>query len=798
MSKRFVLATIATLAGSACSDDSEVGPAVIRLQDAFTEATLTGTPDTSAELPRTEWTFESEDAIWQVGSGVEDLRVEDGRLIGTSTSDFPVVYVERTDSVVDDGDLLHAVEIRARVSAGTDLQMTVRADAEPNFGNLIRAARIIPWGLTTPLVPGDDFQTYTLSTVGAAIGGRFDLSSGGIRSVLIRPTTEAGAEFEIESVRLIFREEYLATIDSGISWQGFGHVFRETLVSRAPESVRFATEVPENPWLDVAVATVEEMPVTFRVAARQGETTETIFERTLTTADRWEPLAIDLSAFAGQAVDLELSLASEKEGALGFWGAPAIRSRGVSPPGAADAPQAVIVFLADTLRRDHLDEYGYERDTAPVLTRLAGEGVLFEDNVSQAPWTRPSVASILSSLPPSTHGIKDTVGRIAASVTTLAEVYREAGYETVGMVSNGFIGRGSNLHQGFEEFHESGSIDRPPEQSGSKTARLYVDKFVPWLKAHRDVPFFAYVHVTDPHSRYDPYRPYDTLYGPADGRARQDEREAALEEAMGEPIRLVTGRPLREDFAAAGVDADAFVQQEIDWYDGSIRAMDVELGRIVETLDELGMREKTLLVFMADHGDEFLDHGGHWHDNVYGENANVPLVMWSPGRLPSGQRITETVRSIDVMPTLLDISGLTVPERAQGQSLLPLMVSSEPEAGSGVANAQSGWRPQPAFTEFAQFRVEDIETYAIIDGGWKLVHNEQEPAGAPEWQLFDHVNDPLDQNDVASEHPDVVERLQRLLSDWHEFAVSQQPSDAEVLEEMSSEELERLRGLGYL
>jgi hypothetical protein len=182
-----------------------------------------------------------------------------------------------------------------------------------------------------------------------------DLSSAAIRRVLIRPSDSRGARFEIESVRLIFRQEYLATIPSGVSWQGFGSVYKESLVTRAPETVRYEMTLPPRPWLDLSVATVEETPLTFRVSVEQGERETKVLERTLTTAHRWEPASLDLTPFANERVTLRLALSSDKPGALGFWGAPVVRSRDIAAARSNEAPQAVILFVADTLRRDHLD-----------------------------------------------------------------------------------------------------------------------------------------------------------------------------------------------------------------------------------------------------------------------------------------------------------------------------------------------------------------------------------------------------------------------------------------------------------
>jgi hypothetical protein len=493
--------------------------------------------------------------------------------------------VERSDS--GGSDVLHAVEVRARVSRGANLRVTFLGDVDLDFGVVLAEARQFPWPFSTPLMTGEETHTYTMAAGSAELTPRSpSFVASAIRHVLIRPSDEAGAEFEIESVRLIFRKEHLASIPSGIGWHGFGEVFRETLVLRAPESALYEIALPENPFFDLVIGTVEDFPVTFRVDV-DGER---VLERTVTTAYRWEPASFDLENLGGRRVKLRLSVISESEGGLGFWGSPSIRSHGARPPKAAasrvdsDPPRGVILFLADTLRRDHLDSFGYERPTAPVLKRLASEGALFLDDQSQASWTKVSVPSILTSLYPTTHGVREMTDRLPATATTLAEVYREAGYATLSFSSIAFSGRATNLHQGFEELHERGSLTLPPGVSQSKTARSFADRLLPWLREHRDVPFFVLVHVMDPHPPFDPYAPYDTLWGAADGRAQQRLRTEKVLPFIENRFFRQRGLPRREELDRAGVDAEAFVGLERDWYDGSIRAMDAELGRLVETL----------------------------------------------------------------------------------------------------------------------------------------------------------------------------------------------------------------------
>ena len=460
--------------------------------------------------------------------------------------------------------------------------------------------------------------------------------------------------------------------------------------------------------------------------------------------------------------------------------------------GGTKRPRAVILFLADALRSDHLDAYGYERSTAAVLKSLADEEVLFADNISQGSWTKVSVPSMLTSLYPTTHGIIDLADRLPLSVTTMAEAFREAGYATFQTSSVRFSGKLSNLHQGVDVLHERASIGQL-DHSRAKTARTFVDRFLEWLDNHDDVPFFALVHVFDPHSPFEPYPPYDTLWASAEGAAEY-ERAMELWEGASNP----DGLPTQEEMDTTDVDQELFIQHELDWYDGSIRGMDVEIGRLMERLEELGLADETLFAFIADHGEEFLEHGRHFHGNsTYGEMMNVPLIMWWPGVIPAGTVVEQTTESLDMVPTLLELVGITPPAAAQGQSLIPLIVDPDGVSDFGAIR-------RAAFSERIaipgiQDLGSDFDSYSIVLDGWKLVQNVGAPESRSEYELYDHVSDPLDLTDVAGENPDVVQRLAAELSTWREWALSlRPPPDTDAIEGLSAEEIARLRSLGYI
>ena len=827
-----MVVALAAAHGASCGGAPE--PVALRLLDLFDAATIEQTVEVEP-LERTEWRFDGEGTIaapeppddeeeaedfedrsatvgWAAYHDIEGLEVRDGRLVGTA-GELPLLHAARPEEL-DERDLLHAIEITMRVSGGTRVGVTFNGARELDEERVLRGIRRAPTpALFAELEPGEDVQTYTLQDVARSF------SIAGIRHLLVQPTDEPGASFEIESVRLIPRTEHLRSVASGPGWQGLGDVYRETIVSRSPERITLELDLPDRPWLDIAVGTIEAAPVTFNVAIDGAG----VWRRTVTLPGRWETRRLELEEYAGRTVSLELSLDGPEDGLLGFWGAPAVRNGGAPPgrsvdepsaaraalaDGGSAAPQGVIVFLGDTLRRDHLDAYGYGRETAPVLSRLASEGVLFRDAISQGTWTKVSVPSILTSLYPASTGVVAIPDRVPSAATTLAEAFRGAGYATFQTSSVQFTGKLTNLHQGVEILHERASVDNDDlGHSSAKTARTFVDRFLSWLDDHHDIPFYALIHVFDPHSPFEPYPPYDLMWASPTGKEDHEARLEQVDETFGDDKRIGDGNrvgpelfPNKEELEASGIDPAAFVAHELDWYDGSIRGMDAEIARLMEGLEERGVAGDTLLAFISDHGEEFLEHGWHWHGNtVYGEILNIPLMLRWEGVLPAGVVVDETVESIDLMPTLLELSGIAAPEEAQGRSLLPLVVDPEdPEA--------LGWVRRPAFSERKRMpsreersNPEDVDQYSVVWDGWKLVRNVDPPEGRAEYELYSHDADPINLNDVSADHPGIVEELKEQLAARLRYAEARKlASDEDAADDLSPEELQRLRRLGYI
>jgi arylsulfatase A-like enzyme len=799
---------------SGCSSGPAPEASSLRLVDQFQAESVTNSPTTAAPEPAVSWDFsktaganeEAKDPTlgWKAGSGVTGLKVVEGRLTGRTTTDFPLIYAA-VPKDIDSEDDFHSVDVRIRSSAAGELAVIRSNSDELNLDRIIEQNRRSPPALSAKVPAGTALQTLAITST------RTGTMAG--KHLLIRPVDAAGATFEIEFVRVLSQKEHRAMVPSGIGWQGLGGIYRESIVSRSPEVFSVEANIPAASWLDVNLGTTEPAPVTFKITADSGGAAETILERTITTPHRWEPVAVDLSRLAG-AKTLRFSLAVEEERRIGFWGTPAIRIPGARPQtgpaaaalGGAAPPRHVIYLMCDTLRKDHLGLYGHQRETAPHLARLAGQSTVFLDNISQATWTKASTPSLMTSLYPHStqvHGVPD---RLSAAATTIAEVFRDAGYTTVSFASNGFVGRLTNLHQGFEELHESTSLDQSSHRS--KTAREYVDRAIDWIERHPGTPFFMYLHVFDPHHQYEPRSPYASAYNDAALREEHEKEREISRKFIHEAMRG-RGLPNPEELKKAGLDADKWVSYERDWYDGSILGMDAELGRLLERLRQLGIEQDTLLVFFSDHGEGFGEHGNMWHGFTgYGEMSGVPMVFYRPGVIPPGLKISETVRNLDLMPTVLDLSGLPIPEGIQGQSLVPLMAAGRQAAQGGSQGSVAeiaaglGWTPQPAVTEKSDDpqgeNPKGLLSYAIVADGWKLVHNVKSPDKRAEFELYHHAEDPLDLKNVLDQNAAVAENLKAKLSDWHEMVEKAKLPEEVSTEGVSEKELERLRSLGYV
>ncbi|MCX6115487.1 MAG: sulfatase, partial [Proteobacteria bacterium] len=322
----------------------------------------------------------------------------------------------------------------------------------------------------------------------------------------------------------------------------------------------------------------------------------------------------------------------------------------------------VLVLMLDTLRADHLGAYGYQRATSPNIDHFAQENVRFSYTVTAAPWTPPSVASMFTGVYPATHGwmppnirpdVKEAAIKLEDKLVTLAEIFQANGYSTVAVSSNPWISEDFGYQQGFETFIYRES---PQAEKIVKIGEAQIDRLL-----KEDKPFFMYLHFIDPH---DPYTPPDRY-------------KSAFTDAV--PGKHYSPRELKY----------------INHYDGEIKYMDAQIGRLFSYLKEQGLYDDLTIILVADHGEQFMEHGQHGHGHqLFNEEVHVPLIVKSPKVL--GARVVNiTTSTIDVFPTALDAAGIKVTQDIPGVSLLN---DTEIESRQGVFTEIQKAFKQRAFT----------------------------------------------------------------------------------------------------
>ena len=434
----------------------------------------------------------------------------------------------------------------------------------------------------------------------------------------------------------------------------------------------------------------------------------------------------------------------------------------------------VILIVIDALRADHLGCYGYERKTSPNMDAFARRGVLFLNCYTQASWTKPSVASILTSLYPGIHGTSRHVDVLPEEVTSLAEILQSAGWITYGYVANPNLKAIFNYDQGFDFFDDYPMREKvryallrePPsrslryllavitgrsgEYSDRDNIRLANRRILPWLERYRDENFFMYLHYNDPHAPYHPPREYRNIFA---------------------------------------YDKNSRISYEEAWYDGEIRYLDDNIIDLLDELQALGLDDRTLIILTSDHGEEFGEHGNFRHGaTIYQEQLRVPLIMKFPPLIPAGKSIETAVRSIDITPTILDILRISFPNKLEGRSLLPLIAGDEDED-----------HPESVFIE------ENYDDEFIFDGivkenTWKYIltrrskRRDVEKFGREE--LYNIGRDPGERNDLAGTEHGIMEDLRSELDSFHAHCRSKALSPSRTV--LDKETIRQLEAIGYL
>lgn len=400
-----------------------------------------------------------------------------------------------------------------------------------------------------------------------------------------------------------------------------------------------------------------------------------------------------------------------------------------------DPPKSVVLISIDTLNAGHLSCYGYQNIETPNIDDLAKEGALFENAVTSVPLTLPAHASIFTGRNPLRHGVVDNfTSRLSDEEETLAEILKANGYATAAFVGAFVLDSRWGTAQGFDlyfdDFETDGSRPTSPE-ANQRSGDEVLERVSPWVHQRSGEPFFLFVHFFDPHTPYSPPEPY------------------------------------RERCKAGPVSC----------YDGEVAFVDSLVGELVSELESLGLLDEALVILLGDHGESLGAHGESTHGFfVYDATVKVPLIMRGP-EIPRSTRVRAQVRTVDLMPTILDVLELPSPSSLDGVSLRPLLLDPDADLDleayieSRYTLLQFGWAPLNGLRS---------ERYKFVD--------------APRRELYNLRADPGETRNLAGEKRDVVARfastLERLRSDTTSVKTERHLPDPETVE--------RLRALGYV
>ena len=450
----------------------------------------------------------------------------------------------------------------------------------------------------------------------------------------------------------------------------------------------------------------------------------------------------------------------------------------------AAPPPSIIVVLVDTLRADYLGFHGFAGAISPNLDRLATESIVFDRAYSQAPWTKPAIASLFTGLEVPVHRVLTHRGQYGApdepragaavetdilppGAETLAESLSVAGYETAAFVANPWIRRAHGFAQGFAHFDERFVANDTPADKILDAARA-------WL-AERDgaKPFFLYLHLMDVHDPYDaPDADVEAVRSsPSLGEDRRLERTQL-------PPGMMAGMTARR---VPWVQTEAVLSLR-EWrarYAAGVHAFDRRFGPFVDELRESGQLDQAVLIVTSDHGEELFEHGDWAHGkNLHNHQLQIPLLVRLPHAAEAGRRVDSLAALIDVMPTVLGLAGVDVPEVVQGQDLGAQLRGDKGVQREAVFASGVKWHP---------------ERHALQSREHKLIKD----VVAGGIALYDSVGDPGEQNEIAESQPVEAFQLSEAL-DRHLAVAVQHPGIGRASAEIDPQVQERLRSLGYL
>ncbi|MBI5500106.1 MAG: sulfatase [Deltaproteobacteria bacterium] len=466
---------------------------------------------------------------------------------------------------------------------------------------------------------------------------------------------------------------------------------------------------------------------------------------------------LPLGLAAAGPIELELVSASDlppEWATPGFTQLEVVTRKPVPRRARGDGGRNVVVLLADSLRADHVGLYGYGRDTTPHLDAAAARrGLIFDQASAAASWTLPSVASLFTGVYPVRHRvIHPERSLLPASWQTWADRLRAAGYSTAGFTSNPLLGRDHGFIDGFEDHGEALFAN----------AGRVMDQAADWIVRHREERFFVYAHFMEPHAPYVAPEPFYDIFDPAyTGSVDHDTWSIFGNPAVRPMVLAIAGGfpvDVRGDLGEMSVRegeriavGPPLLRRLESLYDGEVRYFDEQLGRLLELLAAQGLDRETIVVVLADHGEEFGEHGHYGHSfDLYDTLLRVPLVVLDPDA--TGPRhVAAQVSLVDVLPMLLERLGLPLPEGLDGMTL----AQAEAAGPQRVVYGQTSHYVQADPGRNA----DRTEAVCARNAARKLIHVPRDDA----WEAYLLSSDPAERSAVAAEDPLFVEWRAKLV-----------------------------------
>ncbi|HLK16224.1 MAG TPA: sulfatase [Fimbriimonadaceae bacterium] len=401
-------------------------------------------------------------------------------------------------------------------------------------------------------------------------------------------------------------------------------------------------------------------------------------------------------------------------------------------------PNIVLIGI-DSLRADHMSAYGYHRNTTPHIAKFAEQSTLFENHFSPHIPTTSGYANMLTGLDVFRTQIVALrhKGEMHPDAKPLQTILKGAGYTTTCVGFSSPSARNFDTYLEFEGWH-------PGEDGYSHKAENLNAVTIPELErlAKQEQPFFLFMRHMDPHSPYLPPPPFERMFYHGD---ECDPAKTSMKPVM-------EFKPFCDYFASWMPEGITDAAYEVAQYDGALAYMDSCIANIFTAIDELGLRENTIVVVTADHG-ETLDEHECWfdHHGTYDNTQHIPLIIRFPGRLKAGRRVKEYTRQYDLVPTLLHLAGVGTRIRFDGQSLVPVAKLRGLKTDSEFYFTECTWMRKHGW------RMPE----------WKLiVALEPDFHFKPPVELYNLQSDPKELNNVAAEHPDIVKNLTGRMEAW--------------------------------